>query len=215
VRSGKEMNGSFYDFFFIDKNRFCIFIGEVGGKGIPAALLMVIAKTMIKNYAQLGYSAEKICMVTNRQLSANNESAGMNITAFIGILEIDSGLFMYVNAGHRLPMLKRSGGDFEYLDARGCFALGIMDNVPYWQQSVTLVQGDLLYFYNKGVIEAENNKGEQYSEDRMESYLNDSVTKVYDIKKIISDMKDEISEFTGGLEQNEDITMMILRYLGM
>lgn len=210
----REMGGAFYDYFFIDSTHFGLFIGDVNHTGIPAALMMVITRTMIKNYAQLGYGAAKVCQETNNQLSGSNVSAGMTITAFLGIIDLESGVLHFVNAGHRMPYLKRCGGVFEPLASKNNFALGSMANVPYWQQSVRLVQGDMLFLYTNGVTGVKDKKGEEFSESRIGATLNKLLKTEYTAVSIIGKFQQEVSGFLDGGEPENDIAALLFRYFG-
>lgn len=211
--ASKEMGGTFYDFFLVDQNHLAMVIGEIMGQGIPAALLMMITKTVIKNYAQLGYSPAKVFAETNNQLSESNE--GMLTTAFLGIIDLRSGEFTYVNAGHSVPLLKHAGGEFDWLSTKDCFVLGSMDGVPYWQQSVQLAQGDLLFLYTKGLVEAENRKQVQYSAEHMQMRLNQAMREAYGLKEITQIMEQDVERFLDGESRKQDIVMMLFRYLGI
>lgn len=210
----REMSGAFYDYFLIDNTHLGLFIGDVDHKGIPAALMMVITRTMIKNYAQLGYGAAKVCQETNNQLSSSNVSAGMTITAFLGIIDLESGVLHFVNAGHRTPYLKRSGGIFEPLVSKNNFALGSMANVPYWQQSVGLVQGDMLFLYTNGVAGAKDRKGEEFSESRIGVTLNSLIKTEYTVTAIVGKFQEEVAGFLDGGEQESDLAVLLFRYFG-
>ncbi len=212
LKVAREMGGSFYDLFLVDENHLAVVIGEIGGKGIPAALLMVITKTLIKNYAQLGYSPDKVFSETNNQLSESNE--GMTTTAFLGIVDLTDGSFRYVNAAHCTPLLKHAGGEFQALPAKDCFMLGSMAGVPYWQQSVRLVQGDLLFLYTKGLPEAENAAQVQYSQAHMQMRLNQTLTEAYELPDIVRIMQEDAEAFLEGAPQQQDIAMLLLRYFG-
>lgn len=214
ICSARQMGGSFFDYFFIDNTHFGFFIGDINHTGIPAALMMVITRTMIKNYSQLGYSVDKVFWETNNQISGSNESAGMRITAFMGIIDLETGALTYVNAGHYAPYIKHSGEAFEPLVSKGCFALGSMANVPYWKQSVELVQGDLLFMYTGGLVNAEDKKGEAFSQPRMVSALNQSLLEEYSISAIAGKMEKTVFEFMDGSEQQSDIAMLLFRYFG-
>lgn len=206
----REMGGSFYDFFLVDQTHLAVMTGEIQGKGVPAALLMMITKTMIKNYAQLGYSPAQVFTETNNQLSESNQ--GMTTSAFLGILDLLSGDFIYVNAGQSQPLLKHAGGEFEWLLATDCFMLGGMEGVPYWQQSVKMSQGDLLFLYTKGLVEAENEEHMQYSEAHMQMRLNQIVREAYDLKKITELLEEDVEIFEGATSREQDIAMMFLRF---
>ncbi len=214
LRASGNTSGNFYDFFLVDKNRLAVVIGDINGTGIPAALLMVITRTLIKNYARLGFEPERVFAETNNQLSESSE--GMTTAAFLGILNLSTGVFSYVNGGHRIPLLKHAGGTFEPLPAKDCFVLGSMAEVPFWQQSVRLTQGDLLFFYTKGLTDAENEENMQYSEEHMRQRLNRTLGEVYELKDILELMQEDVQEFLGeNRSGQEDTAMMILRYFGI
>lgn len=208
-----QMGGTFYDYFFIDHTHFGFFIGDINHTGISAALMMVIARTMIKNYAQLGYAVDRICMETNNQISSSNEAAGMKITAFMGIVDLESGVMTYVNAGHCQPFLKRSGEQFQELYCKNCFALGSMANVPYWKQEIQLVQGDMLFMYTNGFIEAYDRKGDMFSKERLKDMLNLWIVREYEIQGIAQTAQQSVLDFMNGAEQERDIAMLMFRYL--
>lgn len=212
LQTASEMSGNFYDFFLIDQNHLAVVIGDVNGIGVPAALLIVITQTLIKNYAKLGFQPEKVFTEANNQLSENNE--GMTTTAFLGILDLTSGTFSYVNAGHCTPLLKHAGGEFEPLPAKDCFILGSMAGVPYWQQSVQLTQGDMLFLYTKGLIEAEDRDQVQYSLEHMHMRLNQIIGEAYELLEILEIMAGDVEEFLGGEPAKQDMTMVLLRYFG-
>lgn len=206
----REMGGSFYDFFLVDQTHLALIVGEIQGKGVPAALLMMITKTLIKNYAQLGYTPAQVFTETNNQLSESNE--GMTTTAFLGILDVVSGEFTYVNAGHCTPLLKHAGSDFDWLPAKDCFILGGMEGVPYWQQSVHLAQGDLLFMYTKGLVEAENTSQVQYSAEHMQMRLNEVMKEAYELKDMIEIMEKDVEDFREGAPREQDVAMLLLRF---
>ena len=213
LRTASEMRGDFYDFFLIDRNHLAVVIGDVNGFGIPAALLIVITQTLIKNYTKLAFEPEKVFWEANNQLSESNE--GMTTTAFLGILDLTDGTFSYVNAGHVTPLLKHAGGEFEELPAKDCFVLGSMAGVPYWQQSVKLVQGDMLFFYTKGLVEAENREQVQYSLEHMHMRLNQILGEAYELREILESVERDLDGFLEGEPAKQDITMLLLRYFGI
>lgn len=212
LKSSHEITGNFYDFFLIDPNHLAVVIGDVNGTGIPAALLIVITQTLIKNYTKLGFEPEKVFSKANEQLSESNE--GMTTMAFLGILDLTTGIFCYVNAGHSLPLLKHAGEVFEPLSAKDCFVLGSMEGVPYWQQSVQLSQGDMLFFYTKGLVEAENRDQVQYSYEHMHMRLNQILGQVYELSDIFDMMSEDLEKFMEEESVKEDVTMMLFRYFG-
>lgn len=211
--SANEVTGDFYDFFLIDQNHLAVVIGDINGVGIPAALLIVITQTLIKNYAKLKFDPQKVLTEANNQLSESNE--GMTATAFLGILDLANGIFTYVNAGHVAPLLKHAGGAFEPLPARDCFVLGSMAGVPYRQQSVQLAQGDMLFLYTKGLIEAENKEQVQYSYEHMHMRLNQILGETYELSDMLGVMSRDVEEFLDGEPTKQDMTMLLLRYFGI
>lgn len=213
LQTAREMSGNFYDFFLIDQNHLAVVIGDVNGIGVPAALLIVITQTLIKNYAKLGFEPEKVFAEANDQLSESNE--GMTTTAFLGILDLTDGNLTYVNAGHCIPLLKHAGGEFEPLPAKDCFVLGSMAGVPYWQQSVQLTQGDMLFLYTKGLIEAEDRDHVQYSLEHMHMRLNQVLGEAYELPEILEIMAGDVEEFLGGEPVKQDMTMVLLRFFGI
>ena len=137
----------------------------------------------------------------------------MKITAFMGIIDLETGILTYVNAGHKPPYLKRSGEAFEPLPSRGCFALGSMANVPYWKQSIQLVQGDLLFMYTSGLTDASDRKGETFSDTRLLDTLNGLIGKEYAIESMAGGIENAAADFMDGAPQNKDIAMLLFRYL--
>lgn len=211
--SANEVTGDFYDFFLIDQNHLAVVIGDIDGIGVPAALLIVITQTLIKNYAKLKFDPQKVLTEANNQLSESNE--GMTATAFLGILDLANGIFTYVNAGHVAPLLKHAGGAFEPLPARDCFVLGSMAGVPYRQQSVQLAQGDILFLYTKGLSEAENREQVQYSYEHMHMRLNQILGETYELSDMLGVMTRDVEEFLDGEPTKQDMTMLLLRYFGI
>ena len=207
----KEVGGDFYDFFLVDSNTLALVIADVSGKGVPAALFMVVAKTLIKNNAQLGKSPQETFEAVNNILCENNE-AGMFVTAFMGFLDISSGRFSYVNAGHNLPMLL-SGGSFKPIPAKPGVVLAGMEDMVYRQEKIILSEGDALYLYTDGVTEAMDTQSNLFSEERLQDILN--VNRESDLGELLACIKSEIDAFADGAEQADDITMLAMRYLGV
>lgn len=204
----KEVGGDFYDFFLIDPDHLAIVIADVSGKGVPAALFMVIAKTLIKNNTAGMTEPKGIFEKTNDQLCENNEE-GMFVTAFMGILEISTGVFSFVNAGHNPPLLKRKGQQFDWLSVKPGFILAGMEGMKYQQESITLSEGDELYLYTDGVTEAMNLEEELFTDQRLKEALNRH--RELELKELLASMKQEIDQFANGAKQADDITMLALR----
>ena len=204
----KEVGGDFYDFFMVDGDHLTMVIADVSGKGIPAALFMMTSKTLLQTLAQTGLSPAEVLSEANAKLCENNE-AGMFVTVWIGMLEISSGRFVYANAGHNAPLLRRNGGAFEFLQARPGFVLAGMEGVRYHQEETMLQPGDLLYLYTDGVTEAADPKERLYGEERLRKTIDQSGSG--DLKALLHGVKVDIDAFADGAEQSDDITMLALR----
>lgn len=208
MQPAKEVGGDFYDFFLIDANHMAIVVADVSGKGVPAALFMVISKTLIKNHALAGEIPKDIFTKVNTQLCENNEE-GMFVTAWMGIMEIDSGKLTYVNAGHNPPLLKRAGKPFEYLRERAGFILAGMEETKYRQSELFLEPGDILYLYTDGVTEATNKNNELYGENRTREILDNVAERPF--HEMLVRVKADIDKFVGEAPQFDDITMLALK----
>lgn len=211
MEPAKEVGGDFYDFFLVDDNHLAFLIADVSGKGVPAALFMVITKTLLKNHAQAGESLSEVFERVNNQLCENNQE-GMFVTAWMGLLEISTGKLTYVNAGHNPPLVKGEDGVFRYLQCRPGFVLAGMEDMMYQEGEILLGKGDCIYLYTDGVTESINEKEELYGEDRLDIVLNRH--KDEEPEKILQAVKESMDEFVGGAEQFDDITMLCLTYRG-
>lgn len=205
----KEVGGDFYDFFMVDNSHLAVVMADVSGKGVPAALFMVIAKTLLKNYTQSGIKPEEVFTTVNRLLCDGND-AGLFVTAWLGVLELTTGKLTFVNAGHNPPMIKQNGGEFTYLKSRAGFVLAGMDTIKYRQNEITIAPGDRLLLYTDGVTEATNSQNQLYGEERLSAFMNaHSDEKAEDI---LQDLKSDIYAFQGEAPQFDDITMLMLDY---
>lgn len=207
----KEVGGDFYDFFMVDEDHLAFLIADVSGKGVPAALFMVIAKTLLKNYAQKKDDAGAVFEQTNNQLCENNKE-GMFVTAWMGILEVTTGKLTYVNAGHNPPVIKGADGKFRYLQCRPGFVLAGLEDIPYQQEELQMQKGDSIYLYTDGVTESINSKEELFGEDRLEVVLNENAEKKPE--EILHAVKEKMDAFVGEAEQFDDITMLCMTFLG-
>ena len=205
----KEVGGDFYDFFLIDENHLAIVIADVSGKGVPAALFMVIAKTLIKNHAQLGKSPEEVFTTVNNQLYEGNDES-MFVTAWMGILEIETGRFTYVNAGHNPPLLKHACKNYDWLKSKPGFVLAGMEDIQYHQNSIALEPGDRVYLYTDGVTEASNINDELFGDSRLLQIMNDKTN--LSLKELVAYVKEKVDNFAGEREQFDDITMLVMEY---
>lgn len=209
MQPAKEVGGDFYDFFMVDDHSIAIVIADVSGKGVPAALFMVIAKTLIKNYAQTGMDPMNVFTRVNQLLCDGNE-VSLFVTAWMGILDLETGELTYVNAGHNPPLIKRGNGGFTYLRGRPGFVLAGMDSVRYKQNSIMLDPGDKIFLYTDGVTEAMDSSKNMYGETRLSAYINNHGCD--SARDVLVGVKADIDEFVGEAEQFDDITMLMLHY---
>jgi len=203
----REVGGDFYDFFLIDKDHLAIVMADVSGKGIPAALFMVVAKTLIKNNAQSGNSPEEVFINVNNQLCEGNDE-NMFVTAWMGVLEISTGKFTFVNAGHNPPILKEKNEQI-WLKSKPGFVLGGMEDIKYSQNEITLNPETRIFLYTDGVTEAINDNEEAFGEERLFDYINKEES---EIDQVLKSVKNKVDEFAGNKDQFDDITMLILEY---
>ncbi len=211
MNPAREVGGDFYDFFLIDENRLGLVIADVSGKGVPAALFMVIAKTLIKNRAMMGGGPAVILQDVNRQLCEEKESA-MFVTVWFAILDINTGKGMAANAGHEHPVLRRKGGNYELVVYQHSPALGAMEGLFFREQEFTLAEGDRIFVYTDGVPEAANEANEQYGTDRMLKVMN--AHPEAGLEELLNLVREDINSFVQGAEQFDDITMLALDYYG-
>ena len=203
----KEVGGDFYDFFLVDDRHLAIVISDVSGKGVPAALFMVIAKTLIKNQTQPGVPLGEVFTRVNDQLCENN-GEGMFVTSFMGVLDLNTRELTFVNAGHNPPLLCRKGGGFEFLKTKPGFVLAGLENMVYKEDSIQLGAGDRIFLYTDGVTEAINSSTELYGDDRLVAALNQDVN--LSPEQLLAAVKTSMDAFTAGAEQFDDITMLAL-----
>ena len=205
----KEVGGDFYDFFKIDDDHIAIVMADVSGKGVPASLFMVISKTLIKNRTLSGGDPAKILEDVNNQLCENNE-AGLFVTAWLGILEISSGILTVCNAGHEYPFIRRKDGDYEFFENDNLPPLAAMEDIEYENTTMKLNKGDEIFLYTDGVPEAKNNdSGAHFGMEKTAEVLNRNKDKP--LKEQLEELKKEIDTFTGGGVPFDDVTMLIFK----
>lgn len=209
----KEVGGDFYDFFMVDDTHLAVVMADVSGKGVPAALFMVIAKTIIKNQALTGESLDQVFQRANDQL-CENDGEGLFVTAFMGLLDLKDGGFTYVNAGHNPPLLRRKGGTYEYLKLDPGFVLAGLEGMTYDTAHLTLAPGDTLYLYTDGVTEALNPEEELFGEDRLRAALNDPQAIHLPVAQLLPYLRAALEQYARGAEQADDITMLGITYRG-
>ncbi|WP_099206088.1 ATP-binding SpoIIE family protein phosphatase [Scatolibacter rhodanostii] len=211
MEPAKEVGGDFYDFFFVDENHLAIVIADVSGKGVPAALFMMTARTLLKNLTLTGKQPEEVLFEANNHLCENNE-AEMFVTAWLGVLQIDNGKLCFANAGHNPPLLKRAKQDYVYLDYKTykrSIMLGMREDIVYCCNEIFLKKEDILLLYTDGVTEACDKKGDLFGEEKLKSFVDK--TQGNNLEELLQTMKAELDKFMMGVEQSDDITMLALR----
>ena len=208
MKTAKEVGGDFYDFFLIDEGKLGFLIADVAGKGIPAALFMMTAKTQIKSYLGSGIPVNEAVDAANHQLCLGND-AGMFVTAWVAVLDYRTGELSYVNAGHNPPLLNHDG-EWEWMREVSGMPLGLFDGLPYERLEHQLESSDTLYLYTDGVTEAMDKDGGLFGEDRLLRTLERFAG--MNARSMSVGVRRAITDFTLDAEQSDDITMLTLRY---
>jgi len=211
MTSARAVGGDFFDFFLVDENRLGIVIGDVSGKGIPAALYMALTRMQVKTTAIQGMSPAECFLEVNRVLVRERVNA-MFATCFYGLLYLSTGEFHYCSAGHNPPYVVRAAdGIIEPLADVGGIPLGLFDGMGYTNSSVHLLPGDAVFLYTDGVSEAQNIAEDDFSDDRVIATLSEH--RHLDSRALIAAMTRNVTHFTDGAPQSDDITMLSLRRL--
>ncbi|MBR6171586.1 MAG: PP2C family protein-serine/threonine phosphatase [Eubacterium sp.] len=211
MKPAKEVGGDFYDFFLIDNDHLGIVMADVSGKGVPAALFMMISKILVQNYASMGLEPKQVLENVNRQICKNNRE-DMFVTVWFGSLDLNTGKLMAGNAGHEYPVLKKPDGHFELIKDKHGLVIGGMDGVRYSQYELQMDPGAKLFIYTDGVAEATNAQEELFGTDRMVHALqlaeNDSP------KEILEMVDAAVNSFVGDAPQFDDLTMLCIEFVG-
>ncbi len=209
----REVGGDFYDFFMIDRDHLCLVMADVSGKGVPAALFMMISKTILQSCALLGQSAGAILAKTNEALCSNNQ-VEMFVTVWLGILEISTGRMSCANAGHEYPAVfsEQCTKEFSLLKDKHGFVIGGMAGVRYKEYEFRMNPGDKLFVYTDGVPEATNSAEEMFGTERMIQVLNEHPESTP--KELLTTVKQSVDSFVGDADQFDDLTMLCLEYRG-
>lgn len=207
----KEVGGDFYDFFLIDENHLAMVIADVSGKGVPAALFMMISKILVQNYALTGGSPAEILQAVNSQICKNNREE-MFVTVWLGILDIKTGRIVAANAGHEYPAVMISGGQFELIKEKHGFVIGGMDGLQYREYELTLTPGSKLFLYTDGVPEATDDRLEMFGTDRMLDALNKDPSA--EPESILKKVRTAVDGFVRDAQQFDDMTMLCMEYRG-
>lgn len=209
--TAKEVGGDLYDFFMVDNDHFGFVIGDVSGKGVPAALFMAVSRTLLKATALKGLPPHECFQQVNRLLYLESVPS-MFVTMFYGILNTKTGEIEYCNGGHNPPFIIRQNGNIEPLEVQGGLILGAMEDFDFESNKVKLENKDSLFLYTDGVTEAMNPKNEEFDENRLKSSL--SKLSTTPLNSMIDTIIKEVYAFANGAPQADDITAMVLRYSG-
>ena len=207
----KEVGGDFYDFFLVDDDHLALVMADVSGKGVPAALFMMMTKIMLQNQAMNGKSPKDVLKAVNDQICRNNREE-MFVTVWLGILELSTGKLTAANAGHEKPILKAPGSVFDLVDDKHGFVIGGMEGIRYKEYTLDLEPGSMLFLYTDGVPEATNTDNELFGTMRMLTALNDD--KDASPPQILGNMTKSIQTFVADAPQFDDLTMLCLQYFG-
>ena len=211
--TAKEVGGDFYDFYMLDENRLAFLIADVSGKGIPAAMFMMTAKTVLRDHAERGDMPQDVFIHANAKLCEGND-AQMFLTAWMGFLDTDIGLVRFINAGHNAPVLIRKG-KASFVQQKANLVLAMMEGMRYREQQLQLEPGDILYLYTDGVTEATAPGEQMFGNDRLLELLsNDFGTGDDACRKICETVRQRIDAFAEGEPQFDDITQVCLYYAG-
>jgi sigma-B regulation protein RsbU (phosphoserine phosphatase) len=208
--TAKEVGGDLYDFFLIDKYRLGIVIGDVSGKGIAAALLMAVCKTLLKATSFKGMPADGILSEVNN-IIVDESPPNMFVTVFFGVLDTRSGAFEYSNGGHNPPYLISAEGKVKQLDNIGGLMIGAFKDVPFESNVVMVKSGETLVFYTDGVTEAFNKDNEEFQESRLEKVLEGKNS--LNVNDLVQNVFENVQSFSQGVEQSDDITCLALKYV--
>ena len=209
MTAAKYVGGDFYDFFMIDDDRLALVIADVSGKGVPAALFMVTARSLIKNRTLIGTEPPaRILSYVNDQICEVNEEQ-LFVTVWLGILRISTGEIVCANAGHEYPAVGRADSGFELIRSNHGPPLGIFEGASYRNEEIRLGEGDILFVYTDGVPEAQGADHVMFGEERMMAVLNDNIDE--DSRNLMEKMKKATGDFVGDADAFDDLTMLTVR----
>jgi sigma-B regulation protein RsbU (phosphoserine phosphatase) len=210
MNAAKDVGGDFYDFFRIDNDRIGFTIADVSGKGVPAAIFMAVARTLIRATGIRGVSPAE-CMTYSNSLLSQESVNYMFVTVFYGIYNIRTGEVTYTNAGHNPPYLMRADGSVEMLPLSKDLVAGAIDDYKYSEETIRLEKGDTLLLYTDGVTEAIDEAVNEYGEERLKKLLAQNCK--LSCHEIVEKVKADVKDFVGEAEQSDDITLLALKRL--
>lgn len=215
LQSCRAIGGNFYNYFLLDDTHLCLFAGDVNGSGIPTLMFSAIAATLIRNYATMKFSPDRILANVNDELSKNNQ-AERTVDVFLAVIDLHDGQMTYVTAGKNVfAMLKSPGSSFTPLPYKSCFSLATIGQVAYPVSSATLSQGDMLFIFTKGIAATVNQKGLIFGSDYARDTLQEIIQREYSLKTMTDSLFDSINAFAGDTPQSDDSTVLLFRYIGI
>lgn len=209
MRAAKDVGGDFYDFFFVDDDHFCITIGDVSGKGVPAALFMAMTKATVKDLVLRRLPVDEVMTEANINLCNNNEQ-GMFVTLLIAIINVKTGVFQWCDAGHDPAIIWKKDGTVEMLTGKKGFVCAGMETAKYKMNESQIEKGDIIYLYTDGIPEANNTKNEFYGLERLKTLV--ASKDEHDIKSLCADILADVDEFADTEPQFDDITMLGFKF---
>lgn len=209
LHPAKEVGGDFYDYFFIDENRICICVGDVSGKGVPAALFMAVTRTLVRARASDEFSTASIITRVNDELSQDNKQC-MFVTVFLAILDVVSGVLTYTNGGHNPPIIRSAQNETFLLDNRHGPVLGAVSGLTYKEDFYQLQKDDLLFLFTDGITEAMNPENSFFGDNHLLELI--SKSKIEDPEEVVTFIYNQIKLFEDGADQFDDITALAMRY---
>ena len=207
----KEVGGDFYDFFLVDDDHIGLVMADVSGKGVPAALFMMISRVLIKSHLQNGETPGEALENVNDQLCEGND-AELFVTVWVAVLEISTGKGIAVNAGHEHPALRRANGQYELVVYRHSPAVATLEGIPYKEHTFQLNPGDSLFVYTDGAPEARNADHEMFGSERLEAALN--LDPDADPTALLGNVRRAVDDFVRDEPQFDDLTMLSFKYYG-
>ena len=211
IRPAKQVGGDFYDFHATADGKLYFCIGDVSGKGVPAALMMAVSRALFRSFTAAGRTPAAVMSAVNRQLCDETDEA-MFVTAFCGVLDLATGEVRCANAGHNPPLIASPDGTLRSLTTRPGLVLGYLPSFPYVEESETLAPGEVLFLYTDGISEAANRNEELFSEERLQSVVGRHAAE--DVRALTRATLAAIDEFVGGAPQSDDLTLLCIRYVG-
>jgi sigma-B regulation protein RsbU (phosphoserine phosphatase) len=205
-----EVGGDLPDVYELNGQTYGV-LSDVSGKGVPAALFMMVSRLLLKSHLQSGESPSEALMNVNDQLCEGND-AEFFVTVWVAVVQLSTGKGIAANAGHEHPALRRANGSYELVVYRHSPALGLMDGIPFAQHDFVLRSGDSLFVYTDGVPEATSANNELFGNDRMLAALNDNPDAAP--SEVLPAVRAGVDAFVGDAEQFDDLTMLCFKYIG-